>query len=91
MAKTRICAVKGCDDRTSPRHRFPHPEKYGKRFQEWVRICNNPVLAKEDPLFIYRSYRVCHIHFRKEDIASNMLLNKTAVPNQHLTASLTCE
>lgn len=91
MVGKRNCAVPSCNDKFSTRHRFPNPGNSMQRYQEWLRLCGNSALAALDPELVYRSYRVCHIHFKKDDMASNMYLQKTAVPSLHLPTLLICE
>ena len=80
----RSCAVPGCLDTLSPRHRFPNPHKDSKRYNTWVEVIQNSTLSLLDPQRVYANYRVCHQHFTIKDISSNMYLVKTAVPTQKL-------
>ncbi|KAF5287856.1 hypothetical protein FQA39_LY15632 [Lamprigera yunnana] len=78
------CAVAGCDDRKSSRHRFPNPEKNNNRFDTWISLIANLKLVNLQPLEVYRNYRVYHQHFTMDDKSSNMYLKRTAVPSQKL-------
>ena len=80
MPRVRKCAIRGCEDRESPRHRFPNPAKSLSLFRKWITLCGDEELNKKEPDTIYRSHRVCHKHFRTEDRASNMYLQKGTVP-----------
>ncbi|KAK9736436.1 Transposase protein [Popillia japonica] len=88
MVGKRNCAVLGCRDESSSRHRFPNPVKFKLRYMEWIKVCGNKKLITLDPDLVYRSYRVCHIHFHEKDHASNMYLIKTAIPTLHLPQPL---
>ncbi|KAF5304962.1 hypothetical protein FQA39_LY09436 [Lamprigera yunnana] len=68
------CAVAGCDDKKSSRHRFPNPEKNKSRFDIWISLIANSKLVDLQPLEVYRNYRVCHQHFTMDDKSSNMYL-----------------
>lgn len=84
------CAVPGCDDKNSSRHRFPNPEKDQHRFLEWIRLIKNEKLIKlssTDPGKVYRNHRICHSHFTKDDILSNIYLKRTVLPSQRLPPS----
>ncbi|KAF5306098.1 hypothetical protein FQA39_LY09076 [Lamprigera yunnana] len=78
------CAVAGCDDRKSSRHRFPNPEKNKSRFDTWISLIANSKPVNLQPLEVYTNYRVCHQHFTMDDKSSNMYLKRTAVPSQKL-------
>ncbi|KAK4876573.1 hypothetical protein RN001_009079 [Aquatica leii] len=78
------CAVPGCDDRKSSRHRFPNPEKNKSRFDTWITLIANPKLVNLQPLEVYRNYRVCHQHFTMDDKSSIMYLKRTAVQSLKL-------
>ncbi|KAF5284683.1 hypothetical protein FQR65_LT13459 [Abscondita terminalis] len=67
MVRYRRCAIVGCTDKTSTRHRFPNPEKDKTRYDEWIRICGNPKLLNLSPATVYLSQRVCHTHFPESD------------------------
>lgn len=79
--RLRNCAIIDCYDRKASRHRFPNPKIYMERFQNWLMICKNEKLFTITPEKIYKNYRVCHKHFTTEDILSNNILNKTAIPS----------
>lgn len=80
----RTCDVRGCSDKSSPRHRFPNPHKNPERYQKWLDLVDNPVLKSKDPDLVFRSHRICHIHFKLEDRSTNWFLQKTAVPSLYL-------
>ncbi|KAF5303298.1 hypothetical protein FQA39_LY10037 [Lamprigera yunnana] len=84
MSNYVLCAVGGCDDRKSSRHRFPNPEKNKSRFDTCISLIANSKLVNLQPLEVYRNYRVCHQHFTMDDKSSNMYLKRTAVPLQKL-------
>jgi hypothetical protein len=92
MVRYRKCAVTGCKDKNSTRHRFPNPKKYQELFRKWVEACYNPALRKLDPANIYNSHRVCHIHFSPEYHASNMYLRKgLATPSLNLPEEISLQ
>lgn len=74
------CAVPDCDDKQSPRHRFPHPQKNKKRYDDWIQLISNSKLVSLNPLQVYRYYRVCHQHFTVEEKLSKYILNSNALP-----------
>ena len=80
----RICAVVGCNDLDSHRHRFPNPAKNKDLFQRWIQLTGDVSLYSLSPSLVYSSCRVCHRHFRDEDRATNMYLKKGSVPMLHL-------
>jgi hypothetical protein len=85
MGWARKCAVLGCENENSHRHRFPQPDKYVDLYKRWVEACGNPILHQRNPHEVYRSYRVCHAHFTSKDISSNMYLKKgVSVPTCNL-------
>ncbi|KAF5278919.1 hypothetical protein FQR65_LT15494 [Abscondita terminalis] len=84
MVRYRRCAIVGCTDKTSTRHRFPNPEKDKTRYDEWIRICGNPKLLNLSPATVYLSQRVCHTHFPESDRTSNMYIKKTSLPILHV-------
>ncbi|KAK4882413.1 hypothetical protein RN001_005732 [Aquatica leii] len=84
MVLYRHCAILGCKDKTSTRHRFPNPKKDKNRYDECIRICGNAKLVTLNPATVYLSQRVCHIHFQKSDYASNMYIKRTSLPTLHI-------
>lgn len=84
MASYHPCAVIGCDDRTSTRHRFPNPEKDKPRFGRWIQLSGNEKLVDMEPKRVYQNYRICHTHFSSESKACNMFLKRTSLPSLHL-------
>ncbi|KAK4880187.1 hypothetical protein RN001_008333 [Aquatica leii] len=84
MVLYRPCAILGCKDKTSTRHRFPNPKKDKNRYDEWIRICGNAKWVTLNPATVYLSQRVCHIHFQKSDYASNMYIKRTSLPTLHI-------
>ncbi|KAJ8979996.1 hypothetical protein NQ317_016659 [Molorchus minor] len=84
MVRYRSCSVMGCEDKFSSRHRFPNPANNLDLFQKWVLACGNEELINMPPEQIFRTKRVCHIHFKECDIGSNMLLNRGIVPSLFL-------
>lgn len=86
------CVVSGCNDDKSHRHRFPNPKKFNNLFLKWVNICENSNLRDLSPSKIYSNYRVCHTHFQKTDVTTNMYLHKgITVPTQNLPAPSSTE
>lgn len=88
MSGYRSCAVVGCDDRTSTRHRFPNPEKDGVRFRKWVHLSGNALLPGMESSRVYNSYRICHRHFAGDTNATNMYLKKTSLPTLYMPGKL---
>ena len=84
MGKTSPCAVPGCEDRKASRHRFPNPGKDIDRFQIWIQLISNEKLSEMDPMRVFNNFRVCHEHFTIDDKASNMYLQRTAIPSRNL-------
>lgn len=84
MVKYRKCAVVTCDDRQSPRHRFPNPRKFKSRFERWIELCGDKDLHVKNADLVYRSHRICDRHFLVEDRSSNMLLKKDVLPSLFL-------
>lgn len=81
------CAVPGCMDKLSPRHRFPNPVKDGARFLRWIELVGHPNLSNVDPQKVFNNYRVCHQHFSDDCIITNNKLLKTTLPSLHLPRS----
>ncbi|XP_018561244.1 uncharacterized protein LOC108903511 [Anoplophora glabripennis] len=84
MVRYRNCAVVGCEDITSPRHRFPNPAKKLELFKIWTEACCRDILKTLSPDLVYRSYRICHIHFATEDISTNNFLKPDVIPKLFL-------
>ncbi|CAH2007863.1 unnamed protein product [Acanthoscelides obtectus] len=84
MSWYRKCAVRGCQDSVSVRHRFPNPTKFMYVFVQWVDCIGNEVVRDIDPITVYNRYRVCHAHFTVEDNYGNNRLRKDAVPSLNL-------
>lgn len=84
MGGYRKCAVVGCENTDAPRHRFPNPAKNMDLFKKWIQACNNQNLVNLQPDLVYRSHRICHVHFTAEDKSTNMFLKKHAVPSLYL-------
>ena len=84
MNRYTTCAVPGCEDRKSSRHRFPNPVKDRERFNLWIEVLANPKLVQMDPTRVFDNFRVCHQHFTINDKSSNMFLKRTAIPSQNL-------
>lgn len=78
------CAVFCCEDKESPRHRFPNPDKDKDRYNAWVSLTYNLKLRDMDPKRVYANYRICHNHFSQSDMASNKFLKRTTVPSRNL-------
>lgn len=78
------CAVVGCEDKTSPRHRFPDPDRDRNRYNTWVSLTCNMKLMNMDPKRVYANYRICHRHFAERNIVGNKLLKRTTVPSKEL-------
>lgn len=76
----RKCAIEKCDDKDSPRHRFPMPNKCLEKFQKWLEATGNNYIAKLDPELVYRSYRICDRHFTSESKDRNKRLKENAIP-----------
>ncbi|CAH0549639.1 unnamed protein product [Brassicogethes aeneus] len=81
------CAVIGCDDKDSHRHRFPNPKKSEDLFKKWIDLSGRLSFHSLNPELVYRSRRVCHRHFREEDRATNMYLKNGTIPMLHLPAN----
>ncbi|GJQ73158.1 hypothetical protein Trydic_g1784 [Trypoxylus dichotomus] len=80
------CAVHGCGNKSSPRHRFPNPRIRPASFRAWVAACANEVVPQNNPQLVHKTHSVCHVHFRYGDRASNSFLKKNAVPSLFLPA-----
>lgn len=84
MSRYRKCSVKDCEDERSHRHLFPNPKKFPELFRKWIDICANDDLLKMDVETVYRAKRICHVHFTRNDISSNMFLKKGVIPSLQL-------
>ncbi|KAI4458088.1 thap domain [Holotrichia oblita] len=86
-----VCCVRGCEDKQSTRHRFPNPTKNTFLYNTCLTLAGNESLLTKNPEDVYKNHRVCHIHFRKEDISSNMYLKKDTFPSLFLPRESTTE
>lgn len=84
MVGYRKCAISGCDNKDAPRHRFPNPAKYMDNFKNWMQASGNSQIENMDADNVYRSHRICHIHFTENDISSNTFLKRHAIPSLFL-------
>lgn len=87
----RTCSVYDCEDKLSSRHSFPNPDKYPEVFHKWLRACGNKELLRLSSQAIYKSRKVCHIHFNRGDIKSNMFLKEGACPTLFLSSTSVIE
>ncbi|XP_072403398.1 uncharacterized protein [Diabrotica undecimpunctata] len=76
------CAIMGCEDRNSPRHRFPLPNKFPDRFKMWLETTGNSTLMMKDKQLIYRSERICDVHFADHHRGPNRTLTVFAIPTK---------
>lgn len=75
------CAVLGCDDKISTRHRFPKPKTNMELYNTWLAIIGNPVLFTLEPQVVYNNRRVCHRHFEEKYVnVGSTRIHKTAKP-----------
>ncbi|XP_018574894.1 uncharacterized protein LOC108913758 [Anoplophora glabripennis] len=85
MVRYRSCSIRGCEDECSSRHSFPNPKKYPLLFEQWLLACDDHDLNHISPETIYRTKKICHLHFQNSDIISSaLLLKKDAVPSVNL-------
>ncbi|XP_066155146.1 uncharacterized protein [Euwallacea fornicatus] len=63
----RKCAVQGCSDIFSKKHRFPNPNRDIELFNIWLKQVGNPLLASKTRQQILGSYLVCDLHFSEVD------------------------
>lgn len=89
MVRYRKCAVRGCANEDASRHCFPNPKKDMALFNTWAMACKNSTIYASQPDLVYRSYRVCHIHFKMSDTVGSCRLKKTAVPSLCLPEKMT--
>lgn len=59
------CVVPTCMDLFSKRHLFP--KNNPPLFKKWVNQVRNPKLDNKTLEEIYKSYRVCDLHFSERD------------------------
>uniref|UniRef100_A0A0A9X8C3 THAP domain-containing protein 3 n=1 Tax=Lygus hesperus TaxID=30085 RepID=A0A0A9X8C3_LYGHE len=55
------CVVPGCEDRRSPRHRFPVFDQ--ELYEEWLKRVGNVELLNLDPKYVGSNKRICSVHF----------------------------
>lgn len=89
--KVKYCSVPGCTDRWNSRHRFPNPTKYKARFDKWIDIINNNELKLMAPQLVYKSKRICSLHFDRSSYKSNKLLRNDSFPTLQLPNNDTLE
>ncbi|KFB40812.1 AGAP001340-PA-like protein [Anopheles sinensis] len=66
-------------------HVFPHPTREPRRFQQWMTIINNPKLHKMNPISVYKSMRICRIHFAANSYNGDCKrLQPGAIPTMYL-------
>ncbi|KAI4471157.1 thap domain [Holotrichia oblita] len=88
MGRIYKCAVKGCRAAASShQHSFPNPDILPERFQLWLDRIGNEDLQEVPKKTLYRTYRVCQLHFRPEYISRNNRLLRSAVPSENLHAT----
>ncbi|XP_066250619.1 uncharacterized protein [Euwallacea similis] len=63
----RKCAVQGCSDIFSKKHRFPNPNRDSELFKIWLKQVGNPLLASKTSQQVLGSYLVCDLHFSEVD------------------------
>ncbi|XP_071052895.1 uncharacterized protein [Onthophagus taurus] len=88
MSKYVGCAINGCLDIKSSRHRFPNPHKQPERFKKWIIVSGNAMLFELDPDKVYSNRRVCHVHFQESDITSNQFIARDSIPSLRLPQPL---
>lgn len=74
------CVVPGCTDLFSKKHTFPIKDV--SLFNKWVQQVQNPILNNKSDEQIYKSHRVCDLHFAENDKVPGTKrgLRKTAFP-----------
>lgn len=74
------CVVPGCEDLFTKKHSFPKNDI--ALFDKWINNVNNPILNNKSREQIYKSYRVCDLHFSENDrvLGTKRGLKKTAFP-----------
>lgn len=74
------CVVPGCIDIFSKKHTFPMKDV--TLFNKWVLQVQNPILNNKSQEQVYKSYRVCDLHFAECDKVPGTKrgLRKTAFP-----------
>ncbi|CAG9763990.1 unnamed protein product [Ceutorhynchus assimilis] len=84
-----ICCISTCMKSGTSKHCFLNPAKDKQRFERWIILCGNQRLVTETtPEQVYKSYRVCSLHFCEKDVGSNGKLKPTVVPSLSLPAPL---
>lgn len=78
------CVVPNCEDKSSTRHRLPNPAKSLLPFNEWLEAIGRNEIKTMDPFRVYKNFRICHRHFAKEYLGTNMYLKPSAVPTLFL-------
>lgn len=84
MSRIISCAVKGCLDMTSIRHRFPRADQEPEKFQVWIKALGNQQVVDMDPQAVYVRQRICQRHFAQKYLTWNNRLMRTAYPELFL-------
>ncbi|KAJ8976852.1 hypothetical protein NQ317_012976 [Molorchus minor] len=82
--RRKTCAVPGCDDQVSSRHRFPINDD--NTFKIWKAQVNHPRFEHLTAREIYNNYFVCHRHFGPDTfvIGTKRGLKVGSVPTLYL-------
>ncbi|XP_034255228.1 uncharacterized protein LOC117653562 [Thrips palmi] len=85
----RRCSVKGCQSTSLNHKRFHHFPKEAERSKTWTRLCGNEILLGVAAAEMHKRFRVCSLHFSREQYFSNELYRLKfymggAVPDQAL-------
>lgn len=64
------CIVPNCQAKLSnlklSLHLFPDPQRDPKRHLSWIRAINFDRILKYDPMVVFKRFRVCRNHFKKD-------------------------
>lgn len=83
------CCVVNCSDISSKRHRFPRPDRQPELFEKWLEKIGNPHLKTKTSEQIYKTDRICHIHFKDEfKVVSHRGISTIAYPTLFLPGKL---
>lgn len=91
-ASSYKCCVPNCDDKYSPRFKFPIPkDQYNMNlFKIWLKNINNPMLSNRSYDEIHKIFRVCARHFPQDKLlhGSRRGISENAVPVLFLNSKL---
>lgn len=79
------CVVPTCFKSNNCRHRFPCPTKYREMFDKWIVLCGNRRLITEmSPDNVYKTCRICSLHFTAQDFGNHNRLKNGVLPSLNL-------